>query len=743
MSQSNSALIWSCLDSDLNKSALFYGERYYSQDRNNHDAIHLYSLTLLRDDQAYSALHLVNWPGGTLCSGCLEINAKCCTVLGRHRQAREALEASLRCSSISASSSRTAPSMPEEAALRCRSGTMALKGNLPEQAAVSFREALALNPFLWEAFEGLCALGAAPEVDELFPPRMPPARSLSSEEDYISKFDPGLMATGAGFFTPESSNPIAPRGRNADIPNLFRMPLPPVGPRDSIGSSFAPEMSFYQQHRPSRSQPAASSTPLMGGTRALSSADESGPVTKKLRSSSRQHQISAKPSILQDDGQKKAPLSRTSQAKTNPTNAANTTRRSSRLQGTTGTKQPLTSKVRERRRAPAKILSKPVESEGDDEADVARSSSPQSVAHSPRSDASHAASNWTALQDHGTQDTYETEIADHYIYDLMRKFAYASRALARYESQLCLDELSQLPYVYQQSVSVLVMVGRAEFERQEYEAALRAFQEVWTMDPHRVLDMEVYSTLLWHLQNRVQLSYLAQQLFNINPRAPQAWIAVGNLFSLEKDRSQALTCFKRAVQMDPSCAYAYTLSGHECVDDDPSKAIHFFQSALRVDPRHYNAWYGLGSCYLRQSRLRLAEYHYRRALEIHPNNAILLGCVGIVLERRNECDEAMVIFDRAIQLSPDNALVRYRRAKLFISTKRYTAAIHDLEQLYQRTPNESNVVFQLAKAYRLIGDETKAAHMLAVARDISPRSLGKIRALLETAKDDAEDGMDG
>lgn len=116
------------------------------------------------------------------------------------------------------------------------------------------------------------------------------------------------------------------------------------------------------------------------------------------------------------------------------------------------------------------------------------------------------------------------------------------------------------------------------------------------MDPHRVLDMEVYSTLLWHLQNRVQLSYLAQQLFNINPRAPQAWIAVGNLFSLEKDRSQALTCFKRAVQMDPSCAYAYTLSGHECVDDDPSKAIHFFQSALRVDPRHYNAWYVFERC---------------------------------------------------------------------------------------------------------------------------------------------------
>lgn len=36
---------------------------------------------------------------------------------------------------------------------------MAMKGNLPEQATRSFRQALALNPMLWEAFEGLCSLG--------------------------------------------------------------------------------------------------------------------------------------------------------------------------------------------------------------------------------------------------------------------------------------------------------------------------------------------------------------------------------------------------------------------------------------------------------------------------------------------------------------------------------------------------------------------------------------------------------
>jgi len=125
--------------------------------------------------------------------------------------------------------------------------------------------------------------------------------------------------------------------------------------------------------------------------------------------------------------------------------------------------------------------------------------------------------------------------------------------------------------------------------------------------------MEVYSTTLWHLQRNVQLSFLAQELLSIDSRSPQAWIAVGNCFSL-----------------DPSCAYAYTLSGHESMDDDLDKAVNFFQSALRADPRHYNAWYGLGTCYLRMSKIRLAEYHYRKAVAIHPSNAVLLGCVGMV-----------------------------------------------------------------------------------------------------------------
>jgi anaphase-promoting complex subunit 3 len=41
-------------------------------------------------------MFLVNLPAEIRCSGCFEIKAKCCTALGRHRQAQEALEETLR-----------------------------------------------------------------------------------------------------------------------------------------------------------------------------------------------------------------------------------------------------------------------------------------------------------------------------------------------------------------------------------------------------------------------------------------------------------------------------------------------------------------------------------------------------------------------------------------------------------------------------------------------------------------------
>lgn len=89
-------IIWSCLDSDLPKSAVFYAERYYALDHSSHDARHIYATALLRASQTHSALSLLRDERASNCSGCQQLKAQACNAMGRYRQAREALEESLK-----------------------------------------------------------------------------------------------------------------------------------------------------------------------------------------------------------------------------------------------------------------------------------------------------------------------------------------------------------------------------------------------------------------------------------------------------------------------------------------------------------------------------------------------------------------------------------------------------------------------------------------------------------------------
>jgi len=104
-------------------------------------------------------------------------------------------------------------------------------------------------------------------------------------------------------------------------------------------------------------------------------------------------------------------------------------------------------------------------------AESPNSASVSSIAQSPRSDASPAPSNITAAQEQVAQEAIEFEAADNYIYELMKIFARATQKLAQYESQAAVEELDKLPDDQQSSPSVMLMVGRAQYELNQYMKA--------------------------------------------------------------------------------------------------------------------------------------------------------------------------------------------------------------------------------------------------------------------------------
>ncbi len=76
-----------------------------------------------------------------------------------------------------------------------------------------------------------------------------------------------------------------------------------------------------------------------------------------------------------------------------------------------------------------------------------------------------------------------------------------------------------------------------------------AYATAARLAPDRVVGMDIYSSVLWHLRRESTLSYLAHRLAADAPMAPETWVVAGNCFSLQKEHDQAIKFFERAIQV--------------------------------------------------------------------------------------------------------------------------------------------------------------------------------------------------
>ncbi|XP_006657144.3 cell division cycle protein 27 homolog B isoform X1 [Oryza brachyantha] len=304
---------------------------------------------------------------------------------------------------------------------------------------------------------------------------------------------------------------------------------------------------------------------------------------------------------------------------------------------------------------------------------------------------------------------------------LLRTLGEGYRFSCLFKCQEALEVYRKLPEPQFNTGWVLCQVGKAYFELVNYLEADRFFELAHRLSPCTLEGMDIYSTVLYHLNEEMRLSYLAQELVSIDRLSPQAWCAVGNCFALRKDHETALKNFQRAVQLDSRVAYAHTLCGHEySALEDYENSIKLYRSALQVDERHYNAWYGLGVVYLRQEKFEFAEHHFRRAFQINPCSSVLMCYLGMALHALKRNEEALEMMEKAIFADKKNPLPKYQKALILLGLQKYPEALDELERLKEIAPHESSMYALMGKIYKQLNILDKAVFCFGIALDLKP-----------------------
>lgn len=319
-------------------------------------------------------------------------------------------------------------------------------------------------------------------------------------------------------------------------------------------------------------------------------------------------------------------------------------------------------------------------------------------------------------------DAAKTDEALRWVLDLLKKLGNGYYHLSRYQCDEALQAMSSLPAAHQGTPWALALMGRAHFEQAAYQEAEKFFRKMRVLAPSRLEDMEVYSTILWHLKRETDLSFLAHELIDSAWHSPQAWCALGNAWSLARDPEQALRCFKRATQLDPKFAYAFTLQGHEHVaNEEYDKALTAYRQAIAADRRHYNAYYGIGRVQERLGAYDKAYTHFHAASTINPNNAVLICCIGTVLEKQKQIIPALQAYTKAAELAPRAAQTRYKKARGLLAVGQIDAAHKELMILKDLAPDEGTVHFLLGTLYRTVNDKAAATRHFTIALALDPK----------------------
>ncbi|KAI0228359.1 cell division cycle 27 [Lamellibrachia satsuma] len=745
------AAVWQCLNHYAYRDAVFLAERLYAEVSTD-EALFLLATCYYRSGKPESAYRLLTTKSCPM-PQCRYLLAQCCIDLDKMSEAEVALTGNI------FQRHRSSPEdlvndFGEVAPFTFRLlAKIYSKTERNTKAVESHRKCLRLNPFMWSAFETLCHLDEKPDPAKVF---------TTTSTQHVSE----MCQTACG--TPQAQTPLVRLSQSA-APTLHEMsPVIPVTPTLlSDVSENVSELSYVMappENLPSdtKSKPQLRSnrhfhsnalkrsplTPSFGLLALDISSSPSSPQTvvsfatpspipplietmahdgrapvKKRHTQQQQQQqqqlvqsTHTRPSVFSQSGNtmmRDISVSTMHQVSNNMPGL----RRSSRLfsSGGSSVKENNNKTASQRKfvstKAPMKKLrTRLVRTQ--QELNELNKSDICALEGKAKMSVSNLQQQITCLQRQSADGLMQ----------LLQDIGRAYVCLCKYDCTKAIQLFNDLPMHQHNTGWVRCQIGKAYFEMSEYQKAEKVFSEVRQLAKHHIEGMEIYSTTLWHLQREVQLSTLAQELAEFNKNSPEAWCAMGNCFSLQKEHDVAIKFFQRAVQVDKDFAYAYTLLGHEYVlTEELDRAMACFRNALRINPRHYNGWYGLGMIYYKQEKFTLAEVHFRKALAINPYSCVLLCHIGVVQHALKKSESALTTLNRAIAADPKNPLCKFHRASILFANDRHKEALKELEELKEIVPKESLVYFLIGKVHKKLGNTHLALMNFSWAMDLDPK----------------------
>lgn len=294
---------------------------------------------------------------------------------------------------------------------------------------------------------------------------------------------------------------------------------------------------------------------------------------------------------------------------------------------------------------------------------------------------------------------------------------HTSLELYQHDSNLA-NSLDQLLNIFPTSSFLLTCDALLSYHAKDLVTAEQHFSRLLSLHPHRLDSLDHYSNILYVMNSRPKLAFLAHICSSIDKFRPESCVVIGNYYSLLSLHEKAVQYFRRALTLDRSCLSAWTLMGHEYVElKNTHAAIESYRRAVDVNRRDYRAWYGLGQTYEVLEMHAYALWYYKKAAGLRPWDGKMWMAVGSCLQRMNRHRDGIKALKRALL-----AESYYDTGSSFGSGESGISAFRGVHM-------DPEILLQIAQMYEALDevDDAKAYMEMCVAQEdgSSAENLGE------------------
>ncbi|ODQ65864.1 subunit of the anaphase-promoting complex/cyclosome [Nadsonia fulvescens var. elongata DSM 6958] len=249
--------------------------------------------------------------------------------------------------------------------------------------------------------------------------------------------------------------------------------------------------------------------------------------------------------------------------------------------------------------------------------------------------------------------------------------------------------IQELDRIFPDLPFLVVQKALINYHNLNYTESEATFDQVIKKDPHRLDDMDTYSNILYVMEMKSKLAFLAQLSSATDKFRPETCCIVANYYSLKSEHEKAIMYYRRALTLNRDCLSAWTLMGHEFVElKNSHAAIESYRRAIDANNKDFRAWYGLGQAYEVLDMHYYSLYYYQRAAALKSMDPRMWQALGNCYDKLERFDDAIKAYKRALQVSEMDPLILFRLGILNEKIQDMKSAAFYMKTCLQEEQNE-------------------------------------------------------